>query len=954
MARPEEEKSYAHIFLFSSIVLIGVFVWLVVDESILSRPWKGYQREFYQLEKDYLIDKIEKEREAFEGSERYKKYQDLKSELARAEVILNSSETQERLKGLKLEQSRLIKKELAPVSTELIAARNKKLEVEYIYGKYLEKREKALKQIKELEQRIKELEYKEGELIRKKDLLTQKIALITADVNRLTAELSVYTAEIDSFQTRLASVRRKRPTLQVYQVHIPDIGMVDRCQSCHVGINKSEGISDKNPYKGHPNRDLYLGKHPPDEFGCVLCHEGQGRALTSVEEAHGEVEYWLTPLLRGDTVESSCAKCHDINSPIKGAPVLTKGRELFTKLGCYRCHVTKGFEGLEKMERTGPDLLNIAYTTQPEWLIRWIQNPKHVRPETGMPNFNFTREEAEAIGSYLWQASERTSQISETESPIDNKRVEEGKDLFQSKGCYACHKDGEKGGDLAPNLIHIGEKLNYDYAVEWLLAPKKYQPKTVMPSFRLNDNEARSIAAYLVTLKEMDITPSIDKVLSDPEKAKMGGELIKRYGCFSCHNIKGMEDIGRIGVELTTVGSKEIHFFDFGLFKHEILHGVGLKRAEYNVAKARLAWIATKLKEPRIFDEGRYKLPQDRLRMPNFGLKDDEIHSLVIFLAGLQEVETPERFKYKPTQDQRDLFDGWKMVKKYNCIGCHQFSLDRIELKDGARLEGEIKKEKKGDIFFQLWQDCPDLGKKAGQNVKFKRDEIKIHEPGIGGDIAPLLVANLVQIHGIEEKEAINFIPPKLYGQGRKTQSNWLFGFLKKPIILRPWYKAVMPTFGMTDEEAQKIAKYFAIRDNASYPFDFIKEKDKEYLTIKEKETPGYLKKAKALFTSATVNCISCHIEGDIMPEGKPSDWAPDISIAKERLRPNWITNWLSDPQSVQPGTKMPTFFSQGMYQELLPGDPTYQIEAIKDFLMNYPSKTSEFLASHPDMAVNY
>ena len=77
------------------------------------------------------------------------------------------------------------------------------------------------------------------------------------------------------------------------------------------------------------------------------------------------------------------------------------------------------------------------------------------------------------------------------------------------------------------------------------------------------------------------------------------------------------------------------------------------------------------------------------------------------------------------------------------------------------------------------------------------------------------------------------------------------------------------------------------------------------------------------------------------MPEGKPADWAPDLSITNNRLRPGWITSWLKDPQSVQPGTKMPSFFSEGMYQEILPGNPEFQIQAIMDFLMNFDDSTS-------------
>ena len=642
-------------------------------------------------------------------------------------------------------------------------------------------------------------------------------------------------------------------------------------------------------------------------------------------------------------MQSSCTKCHGIHSKLEGADKLVEGRELFFKLGCYRCHETKGFKELEKLERTGPDLNNVAFSTQPEWLIRWIQNPKHVRPDTRMPNFKFSREEAESIASYLWQISEEKSTQSDNKfSPV---LIQEGKDLFSNKGCYVCHRDGEKGSEFAPNLFNIGEKLNYAYTVVWLLNPKKYQPKTVMPDFRLEEHEARAIAAYMSTLKQKDGAPVAEEILLNKNRAEKGLNLIRRYGCFSCHNIKGLDGVGRIGVELSEIGSKAIQFFDFGLLEHEILHKVDLKHAHTNVGLARRAWLKQKLEEPRIFDEGRYKLPKDKLRMPNFELSDEEIDVLIIFLSSLVGEKVLPAFIYEPTQEDKDLNDGWNVIKKYNCVGCHQFSMDKIKLANGINIEGLIKKEKKGKIYFQLWKDCSGLNKSAGKTIRFKRDDIVSHEPGVGGTVAPILIENLVKTHGISEKEAVNFTPPKLYGQGAKTQPQWLFGFLKNPVILRPWYKAVMPTFNLRDDEIQKIVKYFSVRDKATFPYEFVEEKDKRYIAAKEKEIPGYMAAAGELFNSATVNCISCHIRGDIMPEGKPSDWAPDLSIAKDRLRPSWIKNWLSDPQKVQPGTKMPTFFSDGMYQELFPGKTEIQIKAIVDFLMNFKNSEPENVA---------
>ena len=937
----EEEKSYSPHFVLLTGALIAVFIWLVVDETYIARPWKGYQKQYYKLEQNYLLGKIMEEQSEFEKSAEYKEYQELNGKLENAKALLNSDDVKDKLKSLNKELRRIKKKELKPVTSELIAARNKKLELEYKYGHYPNKKDYYLEKINGLGDKVAQLEKAQSEVVKKKDAITQKIALINADVDRYTAETKQYTNVIESLATKFEAVKRKRPTLQIYQTFMEETNMADRCTSCHAGIDRVESVSDENPYKAHPKRDYYLGNHPVNIFGCVVCHEGQGRALTSVEEAHGEVEYWLTPLLRGKHAQSSCTKCHGLKADLEeGAPLLVKGKEIFTKRGCYRCHVTSGFEEVEEDERTGPDLTNVAYSTQSDWLVNWIENPKHVRPNTPMPNFGLSREEAETVASYLWQNSDQKA--SGGNINFDQSIISNGQNLFTDKGCVVCHNDGNKGSDFAPNLFNIGEKLKYDYAVKWLLDPKSFQPKTVMPSFRLNENEAQSIAAYLTTLKTKGVSSNNDQLLSDPAKAEAGFNIIKRYGCFSCHKIKGFEGFGRIGTELSKIGSKAINFLDFGLLEHELLHKVGLKYAHYNVGLTRRVWIDQKLREPRIFDEGRYKLPKDKLRMPNFEFTEDEVLAVTIFLESLVEQELPNDLYFTSSEEQNDLAEGFRLVKKFNCVGCHEFTVDTVVLDDGTSIEGVIKKEKKGKVYFQLWKDSLQLKKSAGSTVRFQKEKIVEHKPAIGGIVHPTLLESLIKNHGISEKEAVNYLPPKLYGQGQKTQSSWLYSFLKSPIILRPWYKAVMPTFNLTDEEAQKIVKYFSKRDGAEYPFEYIKEKDKRYLAKKEIERPNYLETAKELFNSPTVNCASCHIRGDIMPEGKPSGWAPDLSIAKDRLKPSWISNWLKDPQKIQPGTKMPTFFGEGMYQDIMPGTAASQIQAIMDFLMNFNDTPSD------------
>jgi hypothetical protein len=55
--------------------------------------------------------------------------------------------------------------------------------------------------------------------------------------------------------------------------------------------------------------------------------------------------------------------------------------------------------------------------------------------------------------------------------------------------------------------------------------------------------------------------------------------------------------------------------------------------------------------------------------------------------------------------------------------------------------------------------------------------------------------------------------------------------------------------------------------------------------------------------------------------------------MARQRLNPQWIIKWIHDPQKVQPGTKMPSFYPGGP-PDVLGGKDDAQIEALRDYIM--------------------
>src|SRR5207249_1880395 len=143
--------------------------------------------------------------------------------------------------------------------------------------------------------------------------------------------------------------------------------------------------------------------------------------------------------------------------------------------------------------------------------------------------------------------------------------IARGEHLFEELGCHGCHltegyEDLAKSSGVSaigPSLRRIAAKLDQGWMVRWITNPHAFRPIARMPNLRLSDDEARAITAYLVTLGEKKPAPADLAVrLADPANVAAGEKLVRKYGCAGCHDIPGMERESRIGVELSSFGSK--------------------------------------------------------------------------------------------------------------------------------------------------------------------------------------------------------------------------------------------------------------------------------------------------------------------------------------------------------------------------------------------------------------
>jgi menaquinol-cytochrome c reductase cytochrome b/c subunit len=77
---------------------------------------------------------------------------------------------------------------------------------------------------------------------------------------------------------------------------------------------------------------------------------------------------------------------------------------------------------------------------------------------------------------------------------------ERGKEVMASSGCLGCHKIGENGNTLGPNLTHIGDRLGTDAIARTLV-----NPTSPMPSYETlqsdNPKQLDELVKFVASLK---------------------------------------------------------------------------------------------------------------------------------------------------------------------------------------------------------------------------------------------------------------------------------------------------------------------------------------------------------------------------------------------------------------------------------------------------------------------
>ena len=938
---PITTKSYSVHLLVSMLLLMASLVWAVYDEVEVMRPYKEYQARFQGYYTGFLMNLRPEQAAKEEAIRNSEEYQELNADLSAAE-------------GLVMDRIAQIDKESGQgVIPRMTAARNAfqilrseidalryLIEVSYDEGEKNSIRE----DIAEIRERvvevelpladgsggIEELELQYGDLEAEFLGLQADRARLQAERLEALGEANRIRAERDALMSdRLVGLsatqidgliaNMRNFDIGIKQIHLLDIDLVDRCESCHLGIREPVEISPTDliypVFQSHPRPEL-LRTHDPEAFGCSSCHNGNGRATRNVTKGHGRHKFWLWPLFYKENIEAGCHQCHAREIVTPGGETLNKGRELYMNKGCWGCHRFEGYDAeAEELTLVRQDMRNLAATRD--------ANAKEMRISVELGD---TSADGATAQFHYARAEELRLTNTRLDAELHNLGVDEANLAREVK-------------KFGPSLKEIKLKDVKEWIPVWIKNPHEFRPGSKMPVFRLLDEEVNQMSAYLWQ-NALD-----GELVQHPRgNAERGKELFETRGCLGCHSIgEGDAQIGgTFAANLSRVGDKMNY--------------------DYMVR-----WIhdpSEVTPDPDVPDALR-----PRPIMPSLRLTTGEARDIATYLS---EQGTGEEFPAADFMDDPEMAEaGLAAIRHYGCAGCHEISgleeegrigtdltyegskpLDRLdfalktheaELEGWRTHKGFFEHKLENPAFYDEGKEREHLERLRMPNFNLSKSEIDAlttfllgavettfpeqyrYEPeDARADVQAgwwiLTRHNCTGCHQIRPGNESSFmtipryvedpdwaeqLPPQLYTEGARVQPDWLTQFLRNPALsetdinrngVRQYLHARMPTFYFSDRQLSKITKFFMARDSQPVPY---MPEEMAPLTQAER-TIG-----RQLFISDAAPCLQCHMTG--IPSQDIDATAPNFLIAAERLKPNWTYRWMLEPASIAPGTAMPS-----------------------------------------------
>lgn len=360
------------------------------------------------------------------------------------------------------------------------------------------------------------------------------------------------------------AMKKKAEAIKVdlQQIYLGGLNRVDRCTSCHAGVENPTMEGTKLPFTTHSGE--YLKNHSLNKFGCTICHYGQGRALTK-KEAHGlgHATHWDYPIIPLEYIQSSCAACHSLESlKTKGGENVVKGEAMFRERGCKGCHKLNGVGGVLGKALDGVGSQPIAYfpmryvqgdRTVYAWMKEHFDDPRNIVPASEM-KAEVTDVESDLLTTYV--LSLRSEEMPKKYRKFEGTNVpatgEASGEALYKMYCIACHTTGKDS---------IYDEV-FKRTIPAIMNPAflKTADNAFLKKMIFEGRAGTQMTAWKESaagLHEKEVDKIIDYITRDRPAQRPAAFGIARYKgnvshgeelfairCVSCHGAKGQGGVG--------------------------------------------------------------------------------------------------------------------------------------------------------------------------------------------------------------------------------------------------------------------------------------------------------------------------------------------------------------------------------------------------------------------------
>jgi nitric oxide reductase subunit C len=637
---------------------------------------------------------------------------------------------------------------------------------------------------------------------------------------------------VSFLSSRQDGVAMKHPfTGGIQQIWLPDLNVVDRCTTCHLAVTQKTlqgATSVPEPYRAHPPAG-----HDVKEWGCVICHRGQGPA-TEVAEAHSATRAWEQPLLPVKFIQASCGSCH--HGELPEAPQLARGRELLTHLNCQGCHKLNNLETLS----LGPDLSSVGYKVSRAWIYKWLKEPRTILDKDGnttvngyesgeesrMPQYRLSEQELLSLSAFLSVQKARPTEsykINPNVVAAWSKKpdlISQGEERFRQLMCTTCHpvavaRAGETkliGGNIAPEITKVGSKVNEDWLVSWLHNPQAYFAHAEMPRYGWTDEELYKVSQYVMNkLTDSDLLTTVPQLgAPSDEDIKNGKKIFLEKGCATCHSLRGIPPQKDFGPDLTTMGTKNTSELDFGKSKapHDLI-----------------SYLQTKLKDPSSVN------PTARMPQYTWNQADlDAVTTALLSQTGKPATSALQQLVVSKKPASFQTVGAFATVyERYKCYACHRFNGYGGTLAPDLTYEGSLAQKKWIFDFLKNPQTVrPALILRMPQfNMTDKEASIladylslAVQNPAVDPEsidprqFTPAMVATGKALYQTKYQcqschtigGSGGYVGPNLNNAGNWLTPAWIEGWLRNPQALQP--DTIEPRRDFTEEEIRALTAY--------------------------------------------------------------------------------------------------------------------------------------------------